>query len=418
MAVNAVTAVTSVTAVTTVTASRPVIALTTGEPSGIGPDIALMLAARRSVWRGTQLVLIGDAALLEARARRLGLDARAVLRGVEIGQIGLRAPVRAGRLDARNAPYVLATLDAALAGCVSGEFAAMVTAPVHKGIINDAGIAFTGHTEYLMERTGAKHVVMLLTGTMAAPRAASPATLRTTSRTASRTASDTALRVALATTHLPLSGVPAALTRSSLDATLRVLAHDLQHTFGIARPHILVAGLNPHAGESGYLGREEIDVIAPVIERLKRSGMRLTGPLPADTLFTPRVLAGADAVLAMYHDQGLPVLKFATFGLGINVTLGLPIIRTSVDHGTALDLAVTAAKARSADPGSLVAAFTLARELAAVRAGRQAGKQAGKQDDKQADKRTGARASMPPSVKPRAAARATLRRPAPARTVR
>ena len=372
---------TTVTAVTTAIAARPVIAITTGEPAGIGPDIALMLAARRSVWRGTQLVLIGDAALLEARARRLGLDARAVLRGVEIGQIGLRAPVRAGRLDARNAPYVLATLDAALTGCGSGEFAAMVTAPVHKSIINDAGIAFTGHTEYLMERTGARHVVMLLTGAMAA----------------TRTAPRTALRVALATTHLPLSGVSRALTRSSLDATLRVLAHDLQHTFGIARPRILVAGLNPHAGESGYLGSEEIDVITPVIERLKRSGMRLTGPLPADTLFTPRVLAGADAVLAMYHDQGLPVLKFASFGMGINVTLGLPIIRTSVDHGTALDLALTAAKARSADPGSLIAAFTLARELAAVRA----------------------------SVRPRAAARAgaggvraTLPTPARARTAR
>ncbi len=339
------------------TAARPVIALTTGEPSGIGPDIALMLAAQRSVWRGTQLVLIGDAALLEARARRLGLDPQAVLRGIEIGQVALRAPVRAGRLDARNAPYVLATLDAALAGCTSGEFAAMVTAPVHKGVINEAGIAFTGHTEYLMERTGARHVVMLLTGTMAAARgglsARTPAAV---------------LRVALATTHLPLSGVAHALTRKSLDATLRVLAHDLQHKFGIAQPRILVAGLNPHAGESGYLGREEIDVIAPVVERLKRGGMRLSGPLPADTLFTPHVLAGADAVLAMYHDQGLPVLKFATFGLGVNVTLGLPIIRTSVDHGTALDLAATAAKARTADAGSLIAAFKLARELAAVRA--------------------------------------------------
>ena len=346
-----------------VTAARPVIAVTTGEPSGIGPDIALMLAAQRRVGGGTQLVLIGDAALLEARARRLGLDAQTVLRGIEIGQVSLRAPVRAGRPDARNASYVLATLDAALAGCTSGDFAAMVTAPVHKGVINDAGIAFTGHTEYLMERTGAKHVVMLLTGVMPA-RA-----LRTAPRTATRTAPRAvALRVALATTHLPLSSVSRALTRKSLEATLRVLVHDLQQKFGITRPRILVAGLNPHAGESGYLGREEIDVIAPVIERLKRAGMRLTGPLPADTLFTPRLLAGADAVLAMYHDQGLPVLKFATFGMGVNVTLGLPVIRTSVDHGTALDLAATAAKARTADAGSLIAAFTLARELAAVRA--------------------------------------------------
>ena len=359
-----------------VTAARPVIAITTGEPSGIGPEIALMLAAQRGVWRGTELVLIGDAALLEARARRLGLDPQTVLRGIEIGQVALRAPVRAGRPDARNAPYVLATLDAALAGCTSGEFAAMVTAPVHKGAINDAGIAFTGHTEYLMERTGARHVVMLLTGAMPAQAKAARRTPSAASapgahalRSAPRTLPmASALRVALATTHLPLSGVARALTRKSLEATLRVLAHDLQNKFGIARPRILVAGLNPHAGESGYLGREEIDVIAPVIEHLRRGGMRLTGPLPADTLFTPRVLAGADAVLAMYHDQGLPVLKFATFGLGVNVTLGLPIIRTSVDHGTALDLAATAAKARTADAGSLIAAFRLARELAAVRA--------------------------------------------------
>ena len=328
--------------------ARPIIALTTGEPAGIGPDIAVMLAARRSAWRGTQLLLIGDAALLEARARRLGLDPREVLRGVEIGQVRLRAPVRAGRLDPRNAPYVLATLDAALAGCIRGQFAAIVTAPVHKGVINDAGIAFTGHTEYFAEHARAKHVVMLLTGTMGAG------------------ARKLTLRVALATTHLPVSGVSPALTRKSLEATLRVLCHDLQHRFGIARPRVLVAGLNPHAGESGYLGREEIDVIAPVIARLQRAGLDVRGPLPADTLFTPHQLAGADAVLAMYHDQGLPVLKFASFGMGVNVTLGLPVIRTSVDHGTALDLAGSAAKARSADPGSLMTAFKLARELAGV----------------------------------------------------
>lgn len=330
----------------------PVIAVTTGEPAGIGPDIAIMLAARRSAWRGAQLVLVGDAALLEARARRLGLDPAAVLRGVEVGQIPLRVRVRAGRPDPHNAPYVLATLDAALAGCVRGEFAAMVTAPVHKGVINDAGVAFTGHTEYLADRTGTAHVVMLLTGAMA--RAAG--------------APGTMLRVALATTHLPVSQVAQAITRSSLGATLMVLAHDLQVKFGIARPRILVAGLNPHAGESGHLGREEIDVIAPVIARLRHAGMDVKGPLPADTLFTPGVLAGADAVLAMYHDQGLPVLKFATFGLGVNVTLGLPVIRTSVDHGTALDLSASAAKARSADPGSLIAAFRVARELVAASA--------------------------------------------------
>ena len=331
---------------------RPLIAITTGEPSGIGPDIALMLAAQRSAWRGTQLLLIGDASLLEARARRLGLDAGIVLRGVEVGHVPLRAPVRAGTLDARNAGYVLATLDAGLAGCVSGEFSAMVTAPVHKGVINDAGIAFTGHTEYFAARTNTKQVVMLLTGETG---------------TAKRKST---LRVALATTHLPVSGVSQALTKHSLEATLRILVRDLQQKFGIACPRVLVAGLNPHAGESGYLGREEIEVITPVIQRLQRAGLDVRGPLPADTLFTPRTLAGADAVLAMYHDQGLPVLKYATFGMGVNVTLGLPVIRTSVDHGTALDLAATPAKARSADPGSLIAAFKLARELAGVAARR------------------------------------------------
>ena len=350
----------------------PVIAITTGEPAGIGPDIALMLAAQRGVWRGTQLLLIGDAALLEARARRLGLDAAAVLRGVEIGHVALRAPVRAGQLDARNSPYVLATLDAALAGCMHREFAAMVTAPVHKGVINDAGIAFTGHTEYFAVHTRSKQVVMLLTGKL--PRAARSADVaaeagQVGSRIAkSGLSTPHMLRVALATTHLPVANVSSALTRPSLLATLRVLLTDLHNKFGIAHPRVLVAGLNPHAGESGYLGREEIEVITPVIRTLQRAGHDVRGPLPADTLFTPRTLAGADAVLAMYHDQGLPVLKFATFGMGVNVTLGLPVIRTSVDHGTALDLAGTPAKARSADPGSLIAAFKLARELDGVAA--------------------------------------------------
>lgn len=337
----------------TVAAVRPVIAVTTGEPAGIGPDISLMLAAQRSAWRGTQLLLIGDAALLEARARRLGLDPQAVLRGVEVGQVALRAPVRSGTPDFRNAPYVLATLDAAIAGCQSGEFAAMVTAPLHKGIINDAGVAFSGHTEYLAERTGTPHVVMLLAGAMA--------------RTASRATQ--MLRVALATTHVPLASVSKVLTRASLETSLQVLHQDLRIKFGIARPRILVAGLNPHAGESGYLGREEIEVMAPVLSRLRKAGFSLEGPLPADTLFTPRHLEGADAVLAMYHDQGLPVLKFATFGQGVNVTLGLPIIRTSVDHGTALDLALTPARARSADPGSLIHAYQMARELVVASGG-------------------------------------------------
>ncbi|MDB5805195.1 MAG: 4-hydroxythreonine-4-phosphate dehydrogenase [Betaproteobacteria bacterium] len=329
----------------------PLIALTTGEPAGIGPDLALMLAARPAARRGARLVLVGDAQMLARRATRLGL--KVTLRscaglaacaapgpGVAVLHVPLAHPAHPGHLDARNAAYVLGTLDAALAGCVSGVFAAMVTAPVHKGVINEAGIAFTGHTEYLAEKTHTLRVVMMLAG------------------------GRPPLRVALATTHLALKDVPRALTREDLRTTLTILEADLRGKFGIARPRIVVAGLNPHAGESGHMGREEIEVITPVLEELRKRGMRLTGPLPADTLFTPRVLAGADAVLAMYHDQGLPVLKYATFGEGINITLGLPIIRTSVDHGTALDLAATPAKAKTADPGSLITAFRLAVDLA------------------------------------------------------
>ncbi len=238
--------------------------------------------------------------------------------------IAAPAAVIAGRLDPANGRHVLALLDRALDGCLAGEFDAMVTAPVQKSTINDAGVAFTGHTEYLAERTGAAQVVMMLAGG--------------------------GLRVALATTHLPLSAVPAAITREGLARTLRVVDQDLRSRFGIDRPRILVAGLNPHAGESGHLGREEIDVIAPALEIVRREGIRAEGPLPADTLFTARVLAGADAVLAMYHDQGLPVLKHASFGHAVNVTLGLPVIRTSVDHGTALDLA-GAGRGRFRKPG-------------------------------------------------------------------
>jgi 4-hydroxythreonine-4-phosphate dehydrogenase len=219
-------------------------------------------------------------------------------------------------------------------GCLQGDFDAIVTAPVHKGVINDAGVSFTGHTEFLAEKTNTPHVVMMLVGG--------------------------GLRVALATTHLPLSAVPAAITKDGLSTTLRILHNDLRERFGIADPRILIAGLNPHAGESGHLGREEIEVIKPVIEALKNDGMRLNGPLPADTLFTPARLKHADAVLAMYHDQGLAPLKYASFGQGVNVTLGLPIIRTSVDHGTALDLAGTG----RADTGSMRAALKLAIELA------------------------------------------------------
>jgi 4-hydroxythreonine-4-phosphate dehydrogenase len=311
--------------------SAPAIAVTSGEPAGIGPEICLRLAQRE--WPA-RLVVLGDRDLLAARARRLGLDPGRI----EIRHVPLQKSAVAGRLDPANARYVLNILDVALAGCVSGEYAAMVTAPVHKGVINDAGIAFSGHTEYLAEHTGTTRVVMMLAGA--------------------------GLRVALATTHLALKDVPAAITRSDLEITLRILHADMQTKFGIARPRILVAGLNPHAGEGGHMGREEIDVIAPVLDKLRGEGMNLVGPLPADTLFTKNVLAGSDAQLAMYHDQGLAVLKYAAFDEGINVTLGLPIIRTSVDHGTALDLAGTG----KASPTSLFAAVEAAIDMARRRA--------------------------------------------------
>lgn len=306
---------------------HPVIAVTSGEPAGIGPDICLALAGRESAAR---IVVLGDRDLMTARAARLGCS----LDGLDILHVPLRQPARAGLLDAGNAAYVLELLDRALAGCRSGEFAAMVTAPVHKGVINEAGIPFTGHTEYLAEKTGTPRVVMMLAGA--------------------------GLRVALATTHLPLKEVPAAITQTELETTIRILHADLAGRFGIARPRILVAGLNPHAGEGGHMGREEIEVIAPVLDKLRGEGMDLVGPLPADTLFTRGVLAGSDAQLAMYHDQGLAVLKYAAFEDGINITLGLPIIRTSVDHGTALDLAGSG----RASPRSLFAAVDLAVDLA------------------------------------------------------
>jgi 4-hydroxythreonine-4-phosphate dehydrogenase len=305
----------------------PVIAVTSGEPAGIGPELCLRLSER--VWEA-RLVILGDRPLLEQRAAALGLDAGRL----DIRHVPLDAPCVAGQLDPRNAPYVLALLDAALAGCRAGDYAAMVTAPVHKGVINDAGIAFTGHTEYLAQHTATPRVVMLLAGA--------------------------GLRVALATTHLALKDVAAALTRDDLEITLRILHADLRTKFGISRPRILVAGLNPHAGEGGHMGREEIDIIAPVLDRLRGEGMDLVGPLPADTLFTRNVLAGSDAQLAMYHDQGLAVLKYAAFDEGINVTLGLPIVRTSVDHGTALDLAGSG----KASPTSLFAAVDAAIDMA------------------------------------------------------
>ena len=268
-------------------------------------------------------------------ARLVAIGDRSLLEGFpEVQHVPLARPRAAGRLDPANAGYVLATLERAVQGCMAGEYHAMVTAPVQKSVINDAGIAFTGHTEYLAERSGAGHVVMMLVGG--------------------------GLRVALATTHLPLSEVPRAITRDAVLKTLRVMNRDLRARFRIAKPRILVSGLNPHSGESGHLGSEDADIIAPAIALAGEEGIQATGPIPADTLFVPQRVKQADAVLAMYHDQGLPVLKYASFGRGINVTLGLPFVRTSVDHGTALDLAGTG----KADPGSLIEAVKLAIELA------------------------------------------------------
>jgi len=328
----------------------PVIAVTSGEPAGVGPELCLRLAGRRF---DARLVVLGDRDLLAARAAALGLNVR--LRDwrpeadvpapdvLDVLHLPLAKPAQAGSLDPANAPYVLRLLDRALAGCRAGsagaqteapEFAAMVTAPVHKGVINAAGVPFTGHTEYLAEHTGTPRVVMMLAGG--------------------------GLRVALVTTHLPLKDVPAAVTPEAVEQTLRIVHAEMRRKYGIAAPRILVAGLNPHAGEGGYLGREEIEVIAPVLEKLRAEGFSLRGPLPADTMFTQPVLAQGDCVLAMYHDQGLTALKYASFGHGINVTLGLPIIRTSVDHGTALDLAGSG----RADPGSLFVAVEQAIEMA------------------------------------------------------
>lgn len=290
-----------------------------------------------------EITVIADRSVLQQRAKTLGLALELASPNNSSAHLGNGTlsvrhqqaphPATAGQLDSANSQYVLDTLITATDGCLSGEFDAMVTAPVHKGIINQANIAFTGHTEFLAEHTHTPQVVMMLVGG--------------------------GLRVALATTHLPLNQVSQAITKTSLEKTIRILHHDLINKFGIENPQILVAGLNPHAGESGYLGTEEIAVIMPVMEKLKLEGVNLVGPLPADTLFTPRHLATTDCVLAMYHDQGLPVLKYASFGAGVNVTLGLPIIRTSVDHGTALDLAGKG----NIEIGSLLAAIKLAIEL-------------------------------------------------------
>ena len=321
---------------------NPVIAVTAGEPAGIGPDLCVMLAQQPPTAR---LVVIADRQLLAQRAQSLGLpwrslpfnpaDEPAFERGaLPVVHVPLATTVTAGKLERANAAYVLRTIEVASDGCRDGRFAAMVTAPVHKGIINDAGVAFTGHTEFLAARTHAPHVVMMLAGG--------------------------GLKVALATTHMAVKDIAQHITPAGLEQTLRVLQHDLSARFGIAAPRIAVAGLNPHAGEAGHLGREEIEIIAPLIERLRREGMQVTGPLPADTLFSRERLRDFDCVLAMYHDQGLPVLKYASFGSGVNVTLGLPIIRTSVDHGTALEIAGSG----KADPGSLRAAIDMAAALA------------------------------------------------------
>lgn len=317
--------------------------LSSGEPAGIGPDLALIIAQKDL---DCELVVLGCPTVFAQRAEQLGLtidiqnfdksqapscNKAGVLKLIPIAS---KAPVHCGELDSRNAAYVLEILDTAIALCLDGTFHGMVTAPVQKSVINDAGIAFSGHTEYLAEHTHTERVVMML--------------------------ATEELRVALATTHLPLKDVAAAITQPLLKQVITILHNDLKKFWGIQQPRILIAGLNPHAGEGGHLGYEEIDTIIPVIEALQKDGLVLKGPLPADTLFTPKYLANADAVLAMYHDQGLPVLKYQGFGRAANITLGLPIVRTSVDHGTALDLAGTG----NIDTGSLLTAIKIAQQMA------------------------------------------------------
>lgn len=327
----------------------PRIAVTAGEPAGIGPDILLAIASGDHKL-AAELVAVADPELLRERAALLNLnieleeaDLRAPPRRASAGRLkflplSLAAPCEPGVLNAANAPYVLATLQAAVDGCTTASqgFNAMVTAPVQKSVINDAGIPFSGHTEFLAQATNTEKVVMML---------------------ATRN-----LRVALATTHIPLSAVPRAITGKLLEQTLTILHSDLKRKFALPHPRIAVLGLNPHAGEGGHMGREEIDTIIPAMEQLRTKGLDLLGPLPADTAFNPKVLEKVDAVLALYHDQGLPVLKYSGFGEAVNITLGLPIIRTSVDHGTALDLAGTGA----ASAGSLLRAIEAAIDLCSV----------------------------------------------------
>ncbi len=356
--------------------ARPIIAVTCGEPAGIGPEIAI-----RAAWAlraEVNCVLIGDAAFLAMTASAIdpgiGLVAVSVeaVRNDGLPTFGsdrlvvvdcpLHAHVVAGTLDVHNAPYVLQCLDIAIESALQRWSAAIVTGPLQKSIINDAGVAFSGHTEYLAAKTGTPLVVMMLAAGAGAGAGAGTAAAADATADAALPPPMPPLRVALATTHLPLKDVAATLSVERLSHVLKILHYDLQRKFGIARPRILVTGLNPHAGENGYLGREEIDIIAPVIASHRAQGVDVRGPYPADTLFQPKYLREADCVLAMYHDQGLPVLKFASFGRGVNITLGLPIIRTSVDHGTALDLA--AAGIGQADCGSMREAILVAAQMA------------------------------------------------------
>ncbi|MDK9422944.1 4-hydroxythreonine-4-phosphate dehydrogenase PdxA [Pectobacterium carotovorum] len=322
--------------------NTPRVVITPGEPAGIGPDLVIALA--QQAWP-VELVICADPDLLFSRALQLSMPL--TLRDYQPGQpaqpqqagsltilpIAASATIIPGDLNVANSAYVVETLARACDGCLNGEFAALITGPVHKGIINDAGVPFSGHTEFFADRSRCDRVVMML--------------------------ATEELRVALATTHLPLAAVSAAITRQSLHEVITILHHDLQTKFGIAQPQIYVCGLNPHAGEGGHMGREELDVINPALDELRLQGITLVGPLPADTLFQPKYLQHADAVLAMYHDQGLPVLKYQGFGRAVNITLGLPFIRTSVDHGTALELAATG----SADPGSFITALNLAIKM-------------------------------------------------------
>jgi len=334
---------------------RPIIALTPGEPAGIGPDVAITLAQQAP---SCDLVLIADPVMLTKRAAQLNLVFSAHLwngqgndvPAVYILPVATNRPVNAGKLDPANSPYVIECLRRAVQGCRRHEFDALVTGPVHKGVINDAGIPFTGHTEFLAAESGTAQVVMMLAAPGRSPSAAKRGDARERPH---------GLRVALATTHLPLSDVSRAISREHLTGVLRILHADLRAKFGISDPQILVCGLNPHAGESGHLGREEIEVIEPVLAMLRTEGFSLRGPVPADTAFIPESLVGVDVVLAMYHDQGLPVLKAHDFVHAINITLGLPFVRTSVDHGTALELAGSG----RADVSSLRAAVTTALQL-------------------------------------------------------